>query len=99
MNSYDSVRWDFLLSILQIVGFPSCMVNWICESVSITRFSVSINGELNAFFACFRWVKTRRSSDTIQLCDMTQVRSDSNFDVKFSTVQFYAIEHNFQEWQ
>jgi hypothetical protein len=29
-------------------------------------------------------------------CDTTQARSDSDFGVKFSTVQFYAIEHNFK---
>jgi hypothetical protein len=34
--------------------------------------------------------------DTIQPCDTLQARSDSDFDVKFSTVQFYAIEHNFK---
>jgi hypothetical protein len=28
--------------------------------------------------------------------DTIQVRSDSDFGVKFSTVQFYAIEHNFK---
>jgi len=64
-NAYDSVRWDFLLSILHTVGFPSCMVNWICESVSITRFLVSINGELHSFFPGSRWVETRRSFDTV----------------------------------
>jgi len=30
----------------------------------------------------------------IQLCDTIQVRSDSDFSIKFSTVQFYTIEHN-----
>jgi hypothetical protein len=30
----------------------------------------------------------------IQPCDTTQARSDSDFGIKFSTVQFYAIEHN-----
>ena len=32
----------------------------------------------------------------IQPCDTTQVKSDSGFGVKVSTVQFYAIEHNFK---
>ena len=34
--------------------------------------------------------------DTVQPCDTNQVRSDSDFGVKVSTVQFYAIEHNFK---
>jgi hypothetical protein len=33
-----------------MVGFPSCMVNWIGECVSTTRFFISINGELHGFF-------------------------------------------------
>ena len=32
----------------------------------------------------------------VQPCDTTQVKSDSNFGVKVSTVQFYAIKHNFK---
>jgi hypothetical protein len=41
-----------------------------------------------------------RLFDIVQSCDKTQVRSDSVFGVKFSTVYFYAIEHNvkFNSW-
>jgi hypothetical protein len=35
-------------------------------------------------------------SDTVQPCDTNHTRSDSDFGVKFSIVQFYAIEHNFK---
>ena len=38
----------------------------------------------------------RRQFDTVQPCDMTQARSDSDFGVRVSTFQFYAIEHNFK---
>jgi len=38
----------------------------------------------------------RSPIDTVQPCDMLQARSDSDFGVKFSTVQFYAIEYNFK---
>ena len=50
MKAYNSVRWNFLLAILQMIGFPSRMVNWIGECISTTKFSVSINGELQGFF-------------------------------------------------
>jgi hypothetical protein len=50
MKAYDLVRWDFLLAILLMVGFPSRMVNLIGECISTTRFSVSINRELHGFF-------------------------------------------------
>ena len=36
------------------------------------------------------------SSDTVQPCDTTQARSDSDFGVRVFTVKFYAIEHNFK---
>ena len=32
--------------------------------------------------------------DIVQPCDTTKVRSDSDFGVKVSTVQFYAIQYN-----
>jgi len=35
-------------------------------------------------------------NDTVQPCDTNQARSDSDFGVKFSTFQFYVIEHNFK---
>jgi hypothetical protein len=35
-------------------------------------------------------------NDMIQPYDTIQVRSYSDFDVKFSTIQFYVIEHNFK---
>jgi len=35
-------------------------------------------------------------NDTVQPCDTTQARSDSDFGVRVSTFQFYAIEHNFK---
>jgi hypothetical protein len=33
-------------------------------------------------------------ADMVQPCDTTQVRSDSDFGVSFSTIHFYDIEHN-----
>jgi hypothetical protein len=38
----------------------------------------------------------RSPIDMVQPCDTLQARSDSDFGVKYSTVQFYAIEHNFK---
>ena len=49
------------------------------------------------FIEDFSWkifCKNKCNDDINQPCDMTQARSDSDFGVKFSTVQFYAIEHN-----
>jgi len=35
-------------------------------------------------------------SDTVEPCDTTQARSDSDFGVRVSTVWFYTIKHNFK---
>jgi len=35
-------------------------------------------------------------NDTVQSCDTTQVRSDSDFGVKSATVQVYGNSHNSQ---
>jgi len=32
----------------------------------------------------------------VQPCDTTQARSDSDFGIRVSNVQFYAIKHNFK---
>lgn len=50
MKAYDTVRWDFINNVLQIVGFPDTMVRWIMECVTTPWFSVNINGELNGYF-------------------------------------------------
>jgi len=50
MKAYDSVRWDFLIGMLQRLGFPEHMVVWIQECISTSHFSISINGELKASF-------------------------------------------------
>ncbi|XP_022894121.1 uncharacterized protein LOC111408611 [Olea europaea var. sylvestris] len=51
MKAYDSVRWDLLLAVLRVLGFPEGVVEWITECITSTQFSISINGELHSFFA------------------------------------------------
>jgi hypothetical protein len=36
------------------------------------------------------WLSNLRVSNTVQPCDTTQARSDSDFGIKVSSVQFYA---------
>jgi hypothetical protein len=49
-KAYDTVRWDLFIATLRTLGFPGIMLQWIRECISTTRFSISINGELNGFF-------------------------------------------------
>jgi hypothetical protein len=44
MKAFDTVRWDFLLTVLRIVGFPETLVRWIEECITTPKFSISLNG-------------------------------------------------------
>ena len=57
MKAFDTVRWDFLLTIMHARGFPSKFISWIAECISTSRFSVSINGELVGFFGSTRGLR------------------------------------------
>ncbi|GLT54536.1 hypothetical protein SLA2020_277280 [Shorea laevis] len=39
------------------VGFPDIVIRWIKECITTPRFSISINGELNGFFAVGRGLR------------------------------------------
>ncbi|CAH9104768.1 unnamed protein product, partial [Cuscuta epithymum] len=49
-KAYDTISWDFLRNVLRGLGFPDRFVGWIMECVSITSFSISLNGVLHGFF-------------------------------------------------
>nr|GFB85588.1 hypothetical protein [Tanacetum cinerariifolium] len=49
-KAYDTVDWDFLRVILIGFGFHERMIAWIMECVTITSFSISINGSLHGYF-------------------------------------------------
>ena len=49
-SAYDSVEWDFLLIVLQLMNFPPRFCDWIRECVTTPCFSVKINGQLHGFF-------------------------------------------------
>ena len=51
MKDYDSVRWELLLDLLNILGFPHKMQVWIRACVTSTRYSKNINGESIGYFA------------------------------------------------
>ncbi|GJW03444.1 RNA-directed DNA polymerase, eukaryota, partial [Tanacetum coccineum] len=43
-KAYDSVRWDFVLDVLEAFGFGSVWCNWIRGTFSFARASVLVNG-------------------------------------------------------
>lgn len=49
-KAYDSISWDFMREVIQGLGVPSIMVQWIMQCVSTASFSIAINGSLHGFF-------------------------------------------------
>ncbi|WMV17411.1 hypothetical protein MTR67_010796 [Solanum verrucosum] len=50
-KAYDMVSWEFLEEVLNHFGFPGQFVKWIMLGVTITMFSVKVNGGSHGFFA------------------------------------------------
>lgn len=46
---YDNVNWDFLISVLDKMGFGQWQIIWIKWCISTTRLSVLVNGTLSNF--------------------------------------------------
>nr|GEU88603.1 hypothetical protein [Tanacetum cinerariifolium] len=49
-NTYDTVDWRFLETILSRFGFHPLMTKWIMACVSSTSFSICVNGDVHGFF-------------------------------------------------
>ena len=53
-KAYDSINWQFLLKVMQCMGFGDKWVGWIWWCISTVRFSVLINKVPTCFFPCSR---------------------------------------------
>jgi len=50
-KAFDHVSKEFLLAILEKMGFPSKWMRWISFCISTVRYLVLINGEVSGFFS------------------------------------------------
>ena len=67
------------------------------KNKKITNLSLNTNN--SPFFIYLGWIRNSNKKrilkhNTVQPCDTTQARSDSDFGINFSTIQFYTIAHN-----
>ena len=44
-KAYDRIEWNFLIKIMERMGFHPKWVGWIYECVSTVSFSIMVNGE------------------------------------------------------
>lgn len=56
-KAYDTINWRFIEEILKQYGFHETMVIRIMKCIAASRFSISINGELDGYFAGARGLR------------------------------------------
>ncbi|XP_057790850.1 uncharacterized protein LOC131007957 [Salvia miltiorrhiza] len=56
-KAFDTLRWDFLLFVLQEFGFSNIFCSWIKTILSSARISIRFNGALYGYFDCGRGVR------------------------------------------
>ncbi|RVW65636.1 Transposon TX1 uncharacterized 149 kDa protein [Vitis vinifera] len=82
-KAYDHINWDFLLTVMQKMGFGEKWAGWIRWCISIASFSVLINGSPAGFFQSTRGLRGRGGSgiqvshmlfadDTLVFCEDSQ---------------------------
>ncbi|XP_020266617.1 uncharacterized protein LOC109842117 [Asparagus officinalis] len=47
---FDTISWNFLKDMLTGLGFPNIVICWIMESITSSKFSLSLNGSLHGYF-------------------------------------------------
>ncbi|CAA7026594.1 unnamed protein product [Microthlaspi erraticum] len=56
-KDFDSVRWDFVISVLKGLNMPDKFVGWISECLTTPCFYVSVNGVEGGFFKSSRGLR------------------------------------------
>ncbi|KAL2230749.1 UNVERIFIED_CONTAM: hypothetical protein Sindi_1669300 [Sesamum indicum] len=56
-KAYDTVEWDFLHAVLQLIGFPQTFTRWIEECVTTAAPFIGLNGNPHGFFAGARGLR------------------------------------------
>ncbi|XP_057779773.1 uncharacterized protein LOC130998369 [Salvia miltiorrhiza] len=56
-KAFDTLRWDFLLSVLKVSGYDDTFIRWIEIILHSARFSILYNGRLHEYFSCPRGVR------------------------------------------
>lgn len=53
-KAFDTMHWDFILHVLESLGFIEHFCNMIFSILNSARLSISLNGQLEGYFSCSR---------------------------------------------
>ena len=56
-KAFDSISWDYLLSVLECMNFPRKWIVWISSMLSSSRISPLVNGSAVSPFSIGRGVR------------------------------------------
>ena len=56
-KAFDTLSWDFLISVLSAFGFSSEFCSWIYRLLASARISILLNGSPKEYFSCSRGVR------------------------------------------
>lgn len=56
-KAFDTIKWSFMISVLQEMGLPSQFLNWIRLCISTAAFYVLISGRLEGFFTSAQGIR------------------------------------------
>lgn len=54
---FDTMKWDFLLLVLECLGFKQHFRDLVSSILHSARLSIFVNGRLEVFFPCSRGVR------------------------------------------
>ncbi len=67
-KAFDTMSWDWILSVLGHFGFCETFVSWVKTILESARLSVLINGSPHGFFGCSRGVRQGDPLSPILFC-------------------------------
>lgn len=74
-KAYESVRWNFLLHLLELHEFPTQFINWVWACIINTTFTINLNGANVSFFKGTRGLRQGSPISMWLLCKIFSTAS------------------------